>query len=129
MHDQSIAAFLDEVALPKNFSQSPVRMPSGDLSLITTNAVARWIAESYEPGGVAIDDATIEHVLGYAEAGDAIRMTARQLTAVQAWRIFSGENGVAPAAIAVTESGDKAEKPLALVVKIDVPELLRALGV
>lgn len=47
--DASVASFLDEVALPKNFSQSPVRMPDGGLSLITTNALARWVAESYEP--------------------------------------------------------------------------------
>lgn len=125
----SIAVFLEEVALPNNFSQSPVRMPDESLSLITTNAFARWIASGYDNGGVLMEDAPISHVLEYRESGDAVKLGPRTLTAVQAWAHFSGEHGVAPAAIVITESGKHSEKPLGLVVKADVPILLRALGV
>ena len=126
---ESIAVFLEEVALPNDFSQSPVRMPDGGLSLITTNAFARWIASAYDESGVLIEDAPISAVLEYREPGDAIKLAPRTLTAVQAWAEFSGERGVAPTAVAVTETGKFSEMPMALVVKADVPLLLRALGV
>jgi hypothetical protein len=104
-------------------------MPDGNLSLITTNAFARWIASAYDDGGVLIEDAPISHVLEYREPGDGIKLAPRTLTAVQAWAQFSGEHGVAPTAIAITETGKHSEKPLGLVVKADVPLLLKALGV
>ena len=126
---ESIQVFLQEVALPNDFSQSPVRMPDGTLSLITTNAFARWIATAYDDGGVALDDAPISRVLEYREPGDAVQLAPRGLTAVAAWAYFSGERGVAPTAIAITETGKSSETPLALVVKADVPQLLRALRV
>lgn len=126
--EDSISCFLAEVALPKDFSQSPVRMNDGTLSLITTNAFARWVADSYDVEGAIVEDAPIARVLDFAEPGDAIRVCDRSLTAVQTWRIFSGTSGVAPAAIAITSNGKMHEAPLGLVVKADVPALLRALG-
>lgn len=127
--EQSVYAFLEQVALPRDFSQSPVRMPDGTLSLITTNAFARWVASYYEPEGAAIDDAPISHVLAFGEPGDAIRMAPRTLTAVEGWRIFSGQSGATPAALGVTESGKTTETLLALIVRADVPDLLSALHV
>ncbi|WP_417564729.1 hypothetical protein [Microbacterium sp.] len=76
-----------------------------------------------------MESATIAEVLGFKEVSDAISVRPRTLKAVDAWRLFAGEGGVAPAAIALTETGRATEKPLALVVKGDVPELLRSLGV
>ena len=115
--DESIRVFLREVALPNDFSQSPVRMPDGTLSLITTNAFTRWVATAYDDAGVVLEDAPISHVLEYREPGDAVQLAPRSLTAVAAWAYFSGERGVAPTAIAITETGKSSEKPLALVVK------------
>ncbi|MFE5410156.1 hypothetical protein [Microbacterium sp. NPDC056569] len=127
--EQSVREFIKEVALPNDFSQSPVRMPNGSLSLITTNAFTRWIASGYDDAGAIIEDAPIADVLDYREPGDAVKLAPRTLTAVQAWSMFSGEHGVAPTAIALSHSGKESESLLALVVKSDVPALLRALGV
>jgi len=127
--EQSVREFIKEVALPNDFSQSPVRMPDGSLSLITTNAFTRWIASGYDDAGAIIEDAPIAEVLAYREPGDAVKLASRTLTAVQAWSMFSGEHGVAPTAIALSHSGKESETLLALVVKSDVPALLRALGV
>lgn len=127
--DQSVREFIKEVALPNDFSQSPVRMPDGSLSLITTNAFTRWIASGYDDEGAIIEDAPIAEVLNYREPGDAVKLAPRSLTAVQAWSMFSGEHGIAPTAVALSHSGKETESLLALVVKSDVPALLRALGV
>lgn len=123
-----VAEFLDLVR-EQNFSQAPVRMSDGGLELVTTNSVSRWLASEYTASsGAAIEHATLEEVIKYSEVGDSILLRHKDLTVVQAWRLFAGLEKVAPPhALAITHSGKVSERPLGLVVRSDLPELLRVL--
>lgn len=125
--DGDIAEFLQLVA-KYNFSQAPIRDANGDLSLITTNAVARWFASEYiSATGVALDAAKICQVATFAEDGDRIAVRSKEFTVVAAWRLFAGlETELAPAALVLTQSGKASETPLAICARADVPAMLQA---
>lgn len=122
------AEFLDLVR-EHNFSQAPVRMADGSLELITTNAVARWLASEYKAfSGAAIEHASLGEVIKFSEAEDKVLVRSREMTVVQAWRVFAGlESSAPPHALVITHSGKVSEKPLTLVVRADLPVLLKAL--
>ena len=126
----SIIAFLNIVKPPTYFSQAPVTASDRRIELVTTNAVARWIAESWEsPHGVILEESSIARILAFKEPSDRVEIRARDLKVVEAWRIFSGEAGDPPAAILITQSGRDTETPLGLCVPADLPAMLKALKV
>jgi hypothetical protein len=113
-----------------DFSQAPVRRGDGTLALVTTNALARWIATAHEPGeGFLAADATIAEILKFSEDNDRLVIRSRDLTAVEAARTFAGNAcTIAPAAILLTERGKRSETPLGICVRADVAVLLAAIG-
>ena len=128
--DDDVSIFLALAGEPTNFSQAPFRDVSGKLRLITTNSVARWVAEEYTPGiGVVLDNARVRDFTRFAEDGDRLVLKPRDLRAVEAARIFGGSAGNPPAAIVLTEHGKDSETPLGMCVQADVAALLRSLGV
>lgn len=128
--DDDVSLFLALAGEPTNFSQAPVRNHGGKLLLITTNAVARWVAETYVPGvGVALDEACVGNFAKFAEEGDRLILKQRDLRAVEAARIFGGSLGNPPAAIVLTENGKDSETPLGMCVQSDVAALRQSLGV
>lgn len=128
--NDDISKFFNEVAAPKDFSQSPVRLASGTLALVTTNAVARWIASGYEVAdGLLLEQATVADVLEFSESDDEISLRSRKLKAVEAMRIFAGNHGQPPAAIIITESGRHEETPLGICVRADIPDLVKSLDI
>jgi hypothetical protein len=128
--DDDVSVFLKLAGEPTNYSQAPVRDENGRLRLITTNSVARWVAEKYTPGdGVLLDGAQVRDFTRFAEDGDRLVLKARDLRAVEAARIFGGSVGNPPAAIILTENGKNSETPLGMCVQADVAALLRTLGV
>jgi predicted transcriptional regulator len=111
----SILHFLNVVRPPSFFSQAPVRTEDESIGLVTTNAVARWIAEAWEPSqGAVLGDADISEVLCSSEVGDRVEIRDRNLRVVDAWRLFAGEAGEPPAAILLTQTGSQAQRPLGL---------------
>lgn len=128
--DADLSAFLDEVR-KHDFSQSPVRQADGSLALITTNAVARWVASGYDSSyGVALADTRIIDVLGFVEEEDRLIVKPRDFHAVEAARLFAGSvGGEIPAAIVLTQTGNPTQTPLGICVRADVATLLSVLGV
>lgn len=127
---ESIVEFLDVVKPPHYFSQAPVMTADGQIELVTTNSVARWMAESWETSqGVVLSESSIRVILAHSEPGDRVEIRAKDLKVVEAWRIFSGEAGDPPAAILITNSGRRTEKPLGLCVRADLPAMLKTLKV
>lgn len=124
-----LSEFLEEVR--KNFSQSPVRLDNGELSLVTTNAVARWVASGYEADeGVALGHVKTHDVLKFTEEEDRLVVRPKSLRVVEAARLFSGAvMQPTPAAIVLTEDGKHEHKPIGICVRADVARLLTALGV
>lgn len=126
----SIIEFLNIVKPPLYFSQAPVAATDGRIDLVTTNSVARWIAESWESThGVVLEESSIAQILAFNEPSDRVDIRSRDLKVAEAWRIFSGEVGEPPAAILITHSGKNTEKPIGLCVRADLPDMLRALKV
>jgi predicted transcriptional regulator len=126
----SIVEFLNVVKPPRYFSQAPVATAGDQIELVTTNAVARWMAESWETSqGVVLSEASIDEILAYSEPSDRVEIRGKDLKVVDAWRIFSGEAGDPPAAILITHSGKKTERPLGLCVRADLPAMLKTLKV
>lgn len=125
-----IDKFLDSTRPPKNFSQVPFRDRDGRVQLITTNALARWVATSYQArDGLLLGASSIEEVSRFAEAQDAPMFRPRDLKVVEAIRIFAGETGqAAPAAIVLSHSGKDSETPIGICTSADVPAMYKALG-
>lgn len=110
------------------YSQSLYRRADGTLGLVTTNAVARWIASEYEAThGIATESISLGDVETYSEEQDELICRPRNLTVVEAIRLFSGQSGRVPAAIAITHSGNPAEEPLGLAVRSDIANLVQVL--
>lgn len=111
------------------YSQAPVRLQDGGLGLITTNAVARWLAEEFTVNNGVAEAATVRDVLQHAERRDRVVVRPRGTTAAEAVRMLAGQEGHPPAAIVVTEHGRAEQGPLAICTTADLPALLEALGV
>lgn len=127
--DDGIEAFLTEVGLPLNYSQSPVRLDKGEFGLVTTNSLARWVAANYDPNdGLLLEKSKISEIIPFGEEGDRVVVKSRNFKVVDAIRLFSGENGVAPGAILLTQDGKSDQTPIGLCVEADIPALYRALG-
>jgi len=127
--NDSLPSFLEMVGVPANVCQSPYRRPNGDIGLITTNAVARWLAMQYEGDGFIAGDVSIELVVEVgAEFKDRVLLKNRSLKIVDALGAFSADRGEEPpAAIVITENGRGAEKPLGIITPSDIPAMAKIL--
>lgn len=123
-----VTAFF-ELLHEHGYSQAPVRLASGGLGLITTNALARWLAAEFRANDGIAEAATVGDVLRLGERRDRAVLRERGLRAAEAVRILAGELGHPPAAIILTEHGRAEESPLAICTLADLPALLLALGV
>lgn len=127
-----LSDFLILVGDPHNFSQVPFRRESGGLGLLTTNAVARWLARQYEDGqGYLADDVSVSGVAeSSSEIGDRLIVRSRTLRVVDALNTFAGTSqALPPAAIVVTHSGKQYEKPIGIVTTFDIPLLATVVGI
>lgn len=129
MGEDSLPRFLAMVGFPANFSQAPYRRANGELGLITTNAVARWLAMQYQGDGYIAEDVTIEQVVGVgAELKDRVLLKRKSYKVVDALAAFAGDRTVEPpAAIVITDSGLGHETPLGIVTPSDIPGMAKIL--
>lgn len=127
--EAEISEFFAELLPPKDFSQSPFRARNNEYRLITSNAVARWAAASYEAtSGALIDSASVETVAGYCEEDDRLVVARQDITAQEIIDLLTAPDGVPPAAVLLTDTGHHAGKAMGLAVKADLPFLYRAVS-
>lgn len=127
-----LSAFLELVGDPHNYSQTPFRRDKGDLGLITTNIVARWLAGNYEVSqGYIAEDVSVSSVVDAgAEPRDALLIKGKKMRVVDALNIFAGDSkSVPPVAILITDSGKAHETPLGIVTPSDIPAMARIVGI
>ena len=125
--DSEVSDFFNELMPPKDFSQAPYVDEAGTYKLITSNAVARWAASSYEvKSGALIESARIVDVAMYSEDGDKLACRRHDLTAQAAIDILTDPRGIPPAAILLTDTGHENGNAMGLVVKADLPSLFKA---
>ena len=113
------------------FSQLPVYDGERYVGLLTTNAIARWLAGEFEDRGLGLaEDKPVSAVLPYVEPHEVAVHVPRDVTAAEAIDRLShgGLDGRPAAALIVTHSGKRSEKPLAVIVADDLPRLARSLA-
>lgn len=113
----------------KSFSQIPVYSGKEYIGLLTTNAVARWMASVSEEERAFIYDCSVERVLSYTEENEDVRFVGGSTNLFEVLEAFSkaGENGKRLEAILVTNSGKRDESPTQIITIWDIPEINRRL--
>lgn len=110
-----------------DISQVPV-YGTGEVRLLTTNAIARWLADHIEPDGTAlIEECTTADALAHAEPHERIKLVARTATAAAALDQLTRSDP--PAAVLITETGRSGEMPLGILAAADTARLVTALTV
>jgi len=126
--DSEVSDFFSELMPPKEFSQAPFTDQDGNYRLITSNAVARWAASSYEVNsGVILEKTQIAEVAGHSEEGDKLLCRRHDLTSQEAIDLLTTLKGIPPAAILLTDTGHERGKAMGLAVRADLPSLYRSL--
>lgn len=128
--DEPISTALEHVRR-FDYSQLPVYDGGTYAGLITTNAIARWLADQMaESGGLAEVEA-VRRVLEFAEPHERALHVARSISAAEAvYQLsYGGQAGKPASALIITAAGKITEKPLAVVVAEDLPALTTALAI
>lgn len=111
-----------------DYSQFPVYDGDHFVGLLTTNAIARWLAHQMATTGGLAETETVSEVLRFTEPHEKAKLVNRKTTVATAVYELSGEGTTVPvAALIVTANGKPSEQPLAVVVPDDLPQLYRAL--
>jgi CBS domain-containing protein len=112
------------------YSQLPVYDDGHYVGLLTTNAIACWLASEFEDRGLGLaEDKTVADVLPFVEPHEVALHVPRDITAAEAIDRLShgGPEGRPATALIVTHGGKRSEKPLAVLVSEDLPRLARSL--
>jgi hypothetical protein len=127
---QPITAALEYVRL-FDYSQLPVYNGDSYIGILTTNAIARWLAAQLAATGGLAEAETVGHVLKFAEQHECARHVPRSIAAADAIHRLSksGREGKPLTALIITQSGRSTEKPLRVVVDDDLPALISALAI
>jgi len=112
----------------ESFSQVPLYRGDEFAALLTTNAVARWVAANLDEDGIALlEGATAAAVLAFAEGHEVAEAVARTTPAATVLERLTSSSP--PLAVLVTHNGRLSERPLGVLVAADVPRLLELMAV
>ncbi len=108
------------------YSQLPVYENGRYLFLLTTNAVARWLAAQINDAGeILIDRVHVREVLEYVEPTENVIHRARTVTVASIIDEFRrGVDANSLVAVIVTENGQPTQSALGVVVRDDLAYLL-----
>ncbi|MGV9766449.1 CBS domain-containing protein [Micromonospora tulbaghiae] len=128
--DDAIGAALDHVRT-LGYSQLPVYDGDSYVGVLTTNAIARWLADQLIRNTGIAEEEPVSHVLKFAEPGEEAVLVPRSITAVEAIDRLSRERqaGHLATALIVTERGRRSDTPLRLITPYDLPALTAALAI
>lgn len=126
--DEPLRDALHEMA-EHSFSQLPVYEDGRYLSLLTTNAVARWLAAQISDAGeVLVDQVLVREVLDFVEPTELVVHRARTVSVAAVIDGFRKEDPAGTlVAVIVSELGLPTQKPLGVVVRDDLAYLLAQL--
>ncbi len=111
-----------------DYSQFPIYESHTYTGLLTTNCIARWLADRLATEELA-EAESIGNVLTFTEPQDrAVHLSAATTAPDAIERLSrSDTNTLPPAALILTHSGKRNEMPLAIVVAADIPALTSTL--
>lgn len=107
--------------------QFPIYRDETYIGLLTTNALARWVAREIDEDN-HLRHATVDEVLELSGRHDQPVFLARDVTAAAAVDALTTplESGALPRLAIITESGNPRQRPLAVLVATEIPALLAA---
>ena len=114
----------------RDFSQVPVYDGDRCIDLLTTNAIARWLAANFnDDGDLVHEEPRVQDVLRCAEDYEKVTALPRNAPVALALDLLSeAASGTKQlSALLVTQSGKLTERPLGLLNRFDVPALAKAL--
>lgn len=108
-------------------TQFPIYDGSGCVGLLTTNAIARWVAAELEAGDT-IDSTTIATALELSGQHDTAVFLPRDATAAAAIDALTTplDSGALPRLAIITPDGTGKQRPIAVVGATDIPALTAA---
>lgn len=112
-----------------NISQLPVYEGRRYVGLLTTNAIARWVAADLRTDDT-LDARTVQEVLAYAESSDFAVFLPRDASAraaIDALTVPDASKRL-PVVVILTEHGSASQAPLRVVGNSDLMELVKAAG-
>lgn len=111
-----------------NYSQLPVFENGKFIDLLTTDAVARWIADNRDKVDDVywLENTSVRKVLSYKEFEENYRFISRNTTLIEALKIFEEvEYKVRPVdALLITNDGNKEQKLLGIITHYDVSKIV-----
>lgn len=112
-----------------DYSQIPVYDEAGYLGILTTNSIARWLAQRLASQD-ALQSAPVREVLTFSELTDQAALVDSSMTAAEAVdTLHRSESGQAPvSALIITENGLRTDTPLRVVVLYNLAALTAALA-
>lgn len=107
-----------------DYSQIPVYGESGYFGILTTNSIARWLAERLD-GKRILTSALVQDVLSFSEVTDRAVFADRNVTAAEAVDVLTRTNfdELSASALIISEHGLKTDEPVRVVVMFDLPIL------
>lgn len=124
------ADILDALALinKTGYSQIPIYDSGKFTALLTTNAIARWVAADLGDDG-AIGEASVSTVLAMTERKDRAEFLPRSATAQEVVDALTepAKEGTHPSAVLLTEHGKPSQRPVAIATPADLAVLVDAL--
>jgi CBS domain-containing protein len=111
-----------------DFSQLPVYESGQYVGILTTNTIARWLAQQIVDGGEH-RDAAIREVMGFREPSECALLVDRTLTAADAIHqlAYGSPDGGPVNALILTQNKLPIDRPLRVIAVYDVPLLSAAL--
>jgi hypothetical protein len=136
---QQVVTFQDDAPLEvllravkqDNYSQFPIYSGTAYVGLLTTNAVARWLAQQMTEGGPVSANAPLASILTFREKDEKEAFLPADATAASVVRALSASDDGDPPHLAVilTTTGQRDEAPIALAVADDLHLLVPAITV
>jgi hypothetical protein len=114
-----------------DYSQVPVYDGARYIGILTTNAIARWLAHQLTLNQGLAEGEPVDRILAFAEPHERAKLVDRSITAAEAIAQLThgGEGGTPLTALIVTETGKATEQPLRVITSSDLPTLSGALGI
>jgi CBS domain-containing protein len=112
-----------------DYSQLPVYDGREYVGILTTNTIARWLAQQLSRNeGLAEEESTAQ-VLAFSEPHERAPLVRRTITAAEAIHKLShgGDNGTPVTALIMTDRGLSSEMPLRVIAVADLPLLSASL--
>ncbi len=112
-----------------SFSQIPVYRENKLEALLTTDAIARWLAKSLARDGGVLDETPVQSVLKHAEWSDNYKLLDPSDTVFDAIDCFADyhRRGRRLDAIIITRDKSKKHSPLGIITVFDTPKLYESL--